>query len=95
MALLSRPEVDIRWRFSYATLQGVFNDALYFTPDEYQNLIVGDILAMQRDRRDAWLEALRQARINARAATRAELQAQRVQLQKQLDDLDAEILITP
>ena len=95
MALLTRPEVDIRWRFSYDTAQGRFSDALYFTPDQYQALAVGDILQMQRDRRDAWLEALRQARINARAATRAELQAARDALAKQISALEAEILVTP
>ena len=95
MALLTRPEVDIRWRFSYDTQQGRFSDALYFTPSNHQALTVGQILTMQQARRDAWLEALRQARINARKATRAELQAQRAQMQEQLAALDAEIAATP
>ena len=95
MALLTRPEVDVRWRFSYDTKQGRFQDALYFTVDQYRDLALADILAMQQARRDAWLEALRQARINARQATRAELQAQREQLQAQIDAVDAEILVTP
>ena len=95
MALLTRPEVDIRWRFSYDTQQGRFTDALYFTPSDYQAMTVGEILTMQQARRDAWLEALRQARINARAATRAELQAQKQALLDQAAALDAEIATAP
>lgn len=102
MALLTRPEVSIRWVFSYDTQQGKFNDALYFTPTEYQALTVGEILTMQQERRDAWLEALRLARVNARAATKAELQAERQaradQLaieQAQLAELDATIQARP
>ena len=102
MANLSRPEASVRWKFSYDTNQGRFNDALYFTGDQYQALTVGEILEMQRVRRDAWLEALRQARINARAATKAERIAERAARQEAwqaeqeaIAALDAEIAAMP
>ena len=95
MANLNDPDVRILVLIDKETNFGRFHDALRFTLDEYQALTNAQVRDMAVARKDAWVQSIKDARANARKATKAELLAARQTQAEQLAALDAEIAATP
>lgn len=95
MASLNNPDVRILVLINKETNFGRFHDALRFTKDEFDALTNAEVRDMAIARKDAWVQSIKDARANARKATKAELLAARQAQAEQLAALDAEIAVTP
>lgn len=95
MASLNDPDVRIQVLINKDTNQGRFNDAMYFTADEYNALSNQQVKDMANARKDAWVRAVKDAAKNARVITKAEKLAFKAQLDQQLATLTADIAATP
>lgn len=95
MASLNDPDVRVQVLIRKDTSQGQFNDALYFTAAEFAALSNADVRVMADARKDAWVQAIRDAKQNPRKVTKAEKLAAREALAAQLAATDADIAITP
>jgi hypothetical protein len=95
MASLNDPDVRIQVLINKDTNQGRFNDAMYFTADEYNALSNQQVKDMANARKDAWVRAVKDARDNPRRITKAEKIAAREAQAEQLAALDADIAVTP
>lgn len=95
MANLNDPDVRIQVLIRKDTNQGQFNDALYFTAAEFNALTNADVRALADARKDAWVQAMRDAKQSPRRVTKAEKIAAREALARQLDAADADIAATP
>lgn len=95
MASLNDPDVRILVLIRKDTNFGQFHDALRFTLDEYQGLTNAQVKNMATARKDAWVQAVKDARDKPRRVTKAEKIASRQSQAEQLAALDADIAETP
>ncbi len=95
MASLNDPDVRILVLIRKDTNFGQFHDALRFTVEEHQALTNAEVRDMAISRKDAWVQAIKDARDNPRQITKAEKIAARQAQAEQLAALDAEIAVTP
>ena len=102
MASLNRDDVRIQVKINKDTPIGKFNDAMYFTKDQFDALTNQEVNDKAQERVQNWRDAVRDARQNARQATKAERIAERearreaaIAEQEALDQLDIEIARMP
>lgn len=96
MANLNDPDVRIQVLIRKDTSQGQFTDAMYFSKAEFDALSNADVRAMAEARKDAWVQAVKDASKAVRVAERkADKQARREQIAADLAALDADIAATP
>lgn len=67
--------IKIQYIFSEETKHGQYNDALYFTQTEFENITQDEIDALKKERISKWVEYLDNPVI-ANEPTKEELQAQ-------------------
>lgn len=95
MASLNDPDVRILVLIRKDTNFGQFHDALRFTPNEYAAITNQQVKDMANARKDAWVQAVKDAAQNPRKITKAEKIAAREAEAAQLAALDADIAATP
>ena len=83
-------QIFIQVRFSEQTKYGEYQDALYYTEDEYAKLTEEDITAAKQARIDNWIQVVENPPIVVKP-TKEELQAQETELQKQLTEIQEQI----
>ena len=85
---LNDPNVRIQYRIQQATAQGEFNEALYFTADEFQRLLTVDLQASIDNRVNNWLTFVsEQSEKVAPEPTAEEIAARRKELEDELGRL--------
>ena len=82
--------VYIQVRFTFKQAGYEYHDALYFTEAEYKSLSKGDIDAMKQARFDAWLQVVQNPQ-SSTPPTLEELEAHKLELEKQLAEVITEI----
>jgi len=96
MASLNDPDVRIQVLIRKDTPHGSFSDALYFTRAEFDALSNQAVRDMANARKDAWVQAVKDAsRAVLVAERRVDKVARREQMAADLAALDAEIEQTP
>lgn len=83
-------QVSIQVRFSMPSKYGEYQDALYFTEEEYKSLTQDDIDILKRTRRDNYVSTI-DTKPAVVAPTKGELQVAKADLQAQIVELDAKI----
>lgn len=83
--------VLIQLRFKEDTVVGEYNDALYFTQEEFATTTKGDIEAMKQVRIDKWVNAVQNPPTPVEP-TKEELEELEAQLLKQLEEVQAQIV---
>jgi len=76
--------IMVQYRISEMTSEGQFNDALYFTKEQWAKLTKEELAAMVKKRVDNWLNLVKNPP-KPKEPTKEELQAQVEQLQQQKD----------
>lgn len=96
MASLNNPDVRIQVMIRKKTQHGQFSDAMYFSKEEYDALTNQEVRALAEARKDAWVQAVKDASKAVRVAERkADKQARRNQIAADLAALEADIAATP
>ena len=83
-------KVMIQVRFKEQTDYGSYNDALYFTLDEYKDIKQADIDLLKQQRVDNWVNMVSNPPAYIEP-TLDELKSMRADLQEQIDSLDSQI----
>lgn len=82
--------VLIQLRFGESTKYGVFNDALYFLPEDFSALSEEEVDALCQTRLDDWMDTM-SLPVLSHVETLEELQDLEVVLQAQLDEVHLKI----
>lgn len=92
MADLNAPNVYIQVRITEETSKGTFNDALYFSPDEYAGLKDQQVADARQSRIDNWLDFLdNQKNVVAGVPTKEELLKIKTDLEAQIAVVDEKL----
>lgn len=91
MANLNNENVRIQVLVTKDTPIGRYQDALYFSPDEFNAISQDDVDAMAQKRADDWVASVQAASKIDYVPTAEELQAQKADLQAQLDAVDTQL----
>jgi|WetSurMetagenome_2_1015567.scaffolds.fasta_scaffold1100945_2 hypothetical protein len=82
--------VMVQYRIKEITSEGEFNDALYFTKEEWAKLTKEELAAMVKKRVDNWVNMVKNPPKSA-GPTQEELKIQAEELQRQLDEVNAQL----
>ena len=82
--------LKIQYRIKVQTEIGEFNDALYFTKEEWSKLTQEELAAMVKKRVDNWVNIIKHPAPVAEP-TKEELQAQAEQMQMQIEDMQRQL----
>lgn len=86
-------DIFVQVRFSVETKFGTYQDALYFTPDEFDTTTTDEIIAMKKERADKYVETIENAPPPKELTkeeilkTINELEAQKVEIENQKAEL--------
>ena len=90
MASAQEESVYIQVRFTFKQAGYEYHDALYFTEAEYKSISQKEIDDMKQARFDAWLQVVQNPPLAA-VPTLEELEAHKLELEKQLAEVITEI----
>ncbi len=86
------PGAKVVVQISENTAQGQYNDSLYYTWAEWAKLTQKDLDTAKTARVNAWVAfVVAQSKLPPVVPTRAELEARKAELQKQIDDIDLQL----
>jgi hypothetical protein len=86
----SKEKVRVQVQFSEDTEVGKYNDALYFTQEEYEQLTQKQIDAIKKQRVDNWVNIIKTPVIQ-KEQTKEELQIQEQQLINQKASIESQL----
>lgn len=92
MANLHQDNVRIQVLISTDTPQGRFNDALYFSKEEFDALSEDALDAIKTQRVNSWVSSVQEASKREYIPTTKDIEEQKAALQIQIDELDAKLL---
>lgn len=85
-------EIKIQVRFTEQTAIGSFSDALYFTEDEWASVDPKTVEEMKAARVANWMQAV-QNPPPPYVPTKADLEAEKLELQARIDEVTAKIAV--
>lgn len=94
MADLNQPNVKIQYRIKENTKNGEFNDAIYYTKEEFEALDQSVVDAQVALRVTNWVKLVdEQSKIVPQEPTQEELEAQKAELERQLGEVNDKLSI--
>lgn len=91
MANIYQDGVRIQVLISEDTEIGRFQDSLYFSKAEFDELSDGALLAQKKDRKDKWVKAVKDASKKEYNPTEEELLAYKAELEAQLAEVNSKL----
>lgn len=95
MAILNQDNVRVQYFISKDTEIGTFNDALYFTAQEFTMLPEHKLQELVDERANAWVDSVKTASIVETVVAKEDLQAEKAELEARIDEIETKIVDAP
>lgn len=94
MADLNQPNIYIQYRIKEQTKHGEFNDAIYFTQEEFELLNQKDLESEVSTRINTWVNFVdEQSKMSSIEPTKEVLELMKSELQKKLDSVEEKLSV--
>ena len=93
MANLNQPDVRVQVLINKDTAQGQFQDAVYFSKEEFDALDESALTALKEKRASDWVASVESASRVEYTPTEEELMAQKLALQEEIAQVDGKLLV--